>query len=49
VNSKWMMVIVVGLFLVSAGCETAKGFQKDVSGLWGNAKKLDDWWKENLW
>lgn len=42
----WVMMCV---FLFVSGCETAKGFKKDVENTWENAKDLDEKFKENWW
>ncbi len=42
-------VVMGALFLCLQGCETAKGFQKDVKTTWGTLSKADDWIRENMW
>lgn len=42
------------LFLVfTSGCETAKGFTRDVKNIrkntWSHLQSADDWVKKNLW
>ena len=37
------------IFLFVSGCETAKGFKKDVENTWNNAKNIDEDFKENWW
>jgi len=53
VKSIKILFVIVGICFVVSGCEASKGFanglKQDVTGFWGNAKKMDDWWQENLW
>ena len=49
------MVVGIALLLLSVnGCETAKGFKKDVQNTWQNVTDqsengFDAWFKEHLW
>ncbi|MFA5059357.1 MAG: hypothetical protein WC676_01865 [Candidatus Omnitrophota bacterium] len=43
------IVLCVVLLSFVYGCETAKGFQKDVVNGWDKAKHVDEWFKENMW
>ncbi|VAW19645.1 hypothetical protein MNBD_BACTEROID05-1035 [hydrothermal vent metagenome] len=44
-SSKVFMLFLMFSLVVLQGCETAKGFKKDVS----NLPKVDNWLEENLW
>ncbi|HOW35358.1 MAG TPA: hypothetical protein PL155_02955 [Candidatus Omnitrophota bacterium] len=46
---KWLCVCLVSLMLFVSGCETAKGFGRDVTNTWHGAQNLDEWVKEHLW
>ena len=59
-NSKWILMIVLGLVVCLQGCETAKGatkgFKQDVHNTWhactdqnGWVQKADNWVQENMW
>ena len=37
------------LVMVLSGCETVKGAAQGFAKDWENAKKVDDWMRENLW
>ncbi len=46
---KLSVFLVILMLCALGGCETAKGFKKDMSNTWENLKGADDWVKENLW
>lgn len=50
------LLLICVLSFVCVGCETAKGFKKDVNNFVegtyskdGWAKKTDDWMREHMW
>jgi predicted small secreted protein len=40
-----LLIAVLGLY----GCETAKGFGKDVHNTWENISRTDKWFQKNAW
>ena len=56
IHTKYVVVFVVVIFLGLQGCETAKGFKKDIDNTFGffsgkksKIEKVDDWIQENMW
>ncbi len=47
--SKWFVAGLMIFTLSAGGCETTKGFAKDVKSAWSGAQEIDGWFKENLW
>ena len=53
---KKFIPLIMILMLAGAGCETAKGFGRDVKNTaenipkaWQSLKQADDWMQENMW
>lgn len=42
-------IAILFIFVCLTGCETFKGFKKDVSNVYDKAKEGDDWFQENYW